>query len=193
MKFKYTEEKKKDGGSGQFLKIESGEHVIGLLRGEIVTFYKIFEDGKYRVVSKGTKKATERHKVNIIVNGDDGKPVAKIFEFGRGVMNAFYHLQEDYGDLERIFVKIRREGVKKDTKWFVSVPKDQPSERVLESLNAIPLNILDTEAEEQEDGLPTMPESKVKDRIEEVRSKASKGAERFPGDDFSNADEEIPF
>lgn len=180
---------------GKFLTIQSGEHVIGLLRGEICTFYQKFEDGKYNFVPKGTKGAEERYRVNIIVNGDDGKPTAKIFSFGRGLSNMFFQIQEDYGDLERIFIKIRREGEKKQTKWYVSVPKDQPTEGQLEALKAIPLNILDTQIKDsgpkvQTEGLGTMHQEDVEPRIQEIRSKASKGMEKMPGDD---TDSELPF
>jgi len=202
MKFQKRDESKGSGtGSKLFLKVESGDHVVGLLRGEISTYYQKYEDGKYSVVAKGTKGATERFSVNIIVNGEDGKPVAKIFQFGVGLSNEFYRLQEDYGDLERIFIKIRREGEKKNTKWYVSVPKDQPSERQLEGLMAIPLNILDREETGPslkpntlfvEEEIGTITYDDAQNRIAELKGKASKGYEKFPGDDGSDEDS-LPF
>lgn len=144
MKFKYLEDgpkRSKGAGSSKYLRLKSGESVIGLLRGEIYEFFQVFENGKGRNVPHGTRGAKQRFKINIVVK-ENGQNTVKIFEFGRPVNNKLFILSKEH-DLTKSFVKITREGERLDTVWFVEMVSIKPSEATLAALNQLPLNILE--------------------------------------------------
>lgn len=150
--FKPSESEK---GSNLFLKINDGESVNLVLRGEIYTFYSIWNKAEQcsEVVSLDTLGSRRRFRVNAIVF-ENGAFVAKIFEFSTPLYRQFAELAEEY-DVTEIKIKITRCGEKKKTTYLM-IPlfgkKDVLTPKALKEIQAVELLTLehDSSAEKEE-------------------------------------------
>jgi hypothetical protein len=135
-------------GNGNFIRLDDGDSVTGILAGEVRTFYSLFVDGKSEEVPEDTPKAKFRFRVNIVVKEEDGTLVPKLFEQGANVYRAFKELAQDY-DLEQTLVKIKRTGSKmSDTKYSVLPLPTKIAPETFEKLAVIQLLPLESEASE---------------------------------------------
>ncbi len=137
-------------GDNKFLKIESGESVQGILRGDVRHFYiKWGEDEISQECSEGEEGAKFRFRVNFVSREKDGSLRAYVLEQGPGVYKQLKELNEDY-NLEETIIKIKKEGSGRKTKYsLVPLPKKLGPE-VLEELNEVHLHPLKSETEDDE-------------------------------------------
>lgn len=125
-------------GGNLFLKIKDGDKVNGVCMGEIYEFRTLWDNGKSTVVTEGGKP---RFRVNFIVY-EDGKFVAKIWEFGVKVYNQLADLHDVY-PLDVTKVRISRTGSTKDNTSYQVLPlvsdKDKLTPAKLKEIEAVEL------------------------------------------------------
>ncbi len=137
-------------GSSMFLKIKDGESVKGIFRGEPYEFFQVWENGRSRMVEPNNPEGKSRFRCNFIVQ-EDGKFVAKTFEFGLTVYNQMADINEEY-ELETTKVKISRRGSGKDTEWsLLPLLKEPIPPKVLKEIEAVQLNVLEQKPQQQAD------------------------------------------
>ncbi len=149
--------------SDKFLKIKDGEVVKGVFRGEIFEYFVKWENGKGIVVGpNGGGKI--RFRVNIVIP-DGATFKCKVFEFGMPVYDQMEMLNKAYGDLTKIKVAIARKGLALDTTYMLMPLVQEPlAPQVLAKIEAIPLNILDTQ--KKEEAKPEIPMPDFEDEME---------------------------
>lgn len=141
--------------TGEFIRIQSGEAVIGVFRGEPHDYIKHWVNNRTEMCqgdgcencAQGVK-GTFRFRINFMVK-EGNTYVAKIFEQGRRVYDQLKGLHADY-DLEQTVVKITRQGSgAKDTTYTVlPVPKGTLSKEAQDALSKIKLHDLTNQIEE---------------------------------------------
>ena len=143
MKFTKREIPSGNGGGGNlFLKIGDGESVTGVLRGENYEFYNVWENGKSRICGPDEEGAKSRFRANFVTY-EDGKFVAKIWEFPLTVYNQLAEIAEEY-DLEKTKLKITRRVIKTDTIYkILPMLKEPIPAKAMKEIEAVPLNILE--------------------------------------------------
>jgi hypothetical protein len=143
MKFTKREIKSNSGGgSSMFLKFQDGESKTGVLRGDVYEFYQVWEDGQSKIVEPSHPDGKARFRANLVVQ-EDGKFVAKIFEFGLTVYNQLADISDEY-DIEKTKIKITRRGVKTDTTWMIlPLLKEPLGAKALAEIEAVPLQNLE--------------------------------------------------
>ena len=141
MKFERIETKQSDGvsGGGNFLKIESGQSVTGVFRGEIGTFWQAWpRGGAKQVFSEPTPGSALRFRANFVVH-ENGKFVAKVYEFGVMVNNTLFEIQQENIDLTTTKVKISRYGSGKNDTRYVVLPLGPVPPKALKEIEAVEL------------------------------------------------------
>lgn len=119
------------GGGANFLKIEPGSKVRGLLVGEPIEFYKDY---------KGESKW--KFRVNFVMQ-ENGAHVAKILEQGSSVYKQIVSLEEEGWDFGKNLVIISRVGAGKETRYTVAPdPKGALNEKQLAQIAQVPLQDL---------------------------------------------------
>lgn len=138
MKFQRVGKQSDNGGSGgSFLKLESGESVNAVLRGEIYTFYQIWpQGGTKQVFSVPTAGAQMRFKVNAVVH-EDGTFVPKVWEFPAPTNDMLYEIQQEV-DLEKTKLKISRTGSGMKKSWLV-IPLGPLDAKALKAVDDVKL------------------------------------------------------
>lgn len=129
-----------DGSGGAFLKLDTGESVNAILRGDPYVFWQVWpQGGTKQVFTEPTAGAQMRFKINAIVH-EDGKFVAKIWEFPAFTNNMLAEFQKDL-DLEKTKLKISRTGTGKKKMWMVIPlgPLDAKTLKQIESVELLPL------------------------------------------------------
>jgi hypothetical protein len=140
----------KNPKSGIFIKLNDGEKVHGLFRGDPVLFkihwinkkaFPCLEDLCEHC--REGDKAKFRFRINIIVE-QDKVFVAKIFENNYGVYKDLKALHENGYNLEETYVSITRQGINQSTKYSILPVKQNGglTEHHLSLLSKIPLNEL---------------------------------------------------
>lgn len=149
MKFTKREAPKNEGiGASNFLKVADGQSVQGVFRGEVHEFYQSWpRGGEKQIFDKPTPGASSRFRLNFVTQ-EDGKFVAKVWEFGLTVYNQLAEISEAY-PLEVTKVKISRRGVDKNTQWMI-IPLGPVDKKALPTIEAVNLNILNGQATTQE-------------------------------------------
>lgn len=150
--------------AANYLKIGDGQSVTGVPRGEIYEFYQKWPQGGMKeTFDKPTQGASSRFKINLVIQ-EDGKFVAKVFEFGPRVYNQFADISDEL-DLEKTKIKISRRGAGKSTEWNV-FPLGAVDAKALKLIAATELNELgvsgatpqasdlEVEAESDDDSVP---------------------------------------
>lgn len=132
-------------GPNKFLKVDDGSSVNGVFRGEIYTFYNKWVNGKGMACGHDDPGAKPRYKLNFITM-EQGKLVAKIFEFPQTVFNQLMDVNDVY-PLETIKVKLSRRGTGTDTTYTILPLLNEPiSPAMMKTIEEIELNILDGKA-----------------------------------------------
>lgn len=143
MKLPKREMPTSNGSSGNlFLKFKDGESKTGVFRGEPYEFYQKWVSNKSHVTSADDPEGKSRFRLNFVVL-EDGKFVAKIFEFGLTVYGQLADIQEEY-DLETIKVKITRRGTGTDTTYMVlPLLKEPIPAKAFKEIESVHMNILE--------------------------------------------------
>lgn len=174
---KFTPRPQKESKGNLFLKLGDGDSIKGIFKGDIYTFYAKWVTGKLVVSTGNDPDAHARHKLNFITS-DEGKYVAKIFEFSDPVYEQLMTLNEEY-PLEQTLLTITRKGSKQDTRYSFIPARQQLTELQMDKLQGIELNVLDR------DRPAKMPQAKL-----------PPGYDDFPPpslDDMPHDVDEIPF
>lgn len=125
-----TPEKEPSAGKN-FLKIGDGKSVVGIFRGDIHTYYQVFENGRYRVVPSTDANGKFAFKVNFIVN-ENGSYVSKIFQGNYYDYQALRELNEEHDGLEKICVQVSQTGERQTKRLsFLVKTKQKPDEKKL--------------------------------------------------------------
>jgi hypothetical protein len=126
-------------GGGKFLKLDIGESVTGVFRGEPHMFYQKWPRGGNKETSDVPKPGFDpRFKVNLVVH-EDGKFVPKIFEYPVPVNNQMADIQDAY-DITTIKCKISRVASGKGSIYMVlPMIKEPISAKAMKEIEAVPL------------------------------------------------------
>ena len=129
------------GGPTLYLRLKDGEAVNIIPRGEIHEFYSVF--GARGEVTATTPGAKLRFKMNVVVN-EAGTLKAKILEFGMTIYDQLAEINK-VCDVTKTKIRMSRKGSgKSDTMYMLLPVVNEPiSPKVLATIEAIPLNILD--------------------------------------------------
>jgi hypothetical protein len=144
MKFPKFEVKSRNENSGRYLKIEDGESVVAVLRGEIQMKYLLWANGKSEEVVPGTPGAKPRFSVNAVIH-ENGKFVAKVWDFSTTTCGELEKINER-DPLATTKIRITRHGVKLDTIYEIKAlfgDKDKLTSQQLQEIETVELNDLD--------------------------------------------------
>lgn len=152
MKFERVSLSQGNGDGGAFLKIEDNSSVNGLLRGDVLKFYQCWpQGGDKQVFDKPTPGASPRFKVNFIIH-EEGKFVAKIWEFPPTVSNMLADIAEAY-DLTQTKIKISKHKQGKKTSYMIlPLANEKLTAKHLKEINAVELNTLSVPVEQAPQG-----------------------------------------
>jgi hypothetical protein len=144
--------KESEGSSALFFKLKDGDIKTGVLRGEVFEYAALWKDRRSVVVPVGTPGSKCRYRINIVVH-EEGKFLAKIWEFSQTICNQLAALAEEY-DMSITKIKISRKGSTiQDTEYSIIPTKDQLSAAQIKLIGEVPLNILEHK-DVQEKSLP---------------------------------------
>lgn len=142
---KFTKREVSGGvGGGAFLKIAPGTSVSGVFRGEPFEFWQKWPKGGDKQVFYDREEAMaanakSRFKLNFITKDDEGKLVAKVWEFGLGAYNELAEINAEY-PLEETVIKITRKGEGKNTEYTLLPLVRQPlTKKQLAEIDAVEL------------------------------------------------------
>ncbi len=126
-------------GGGKFLKIEIGQSVKGVFRGEPQIYYRKWPKGGVKVESDVPAAGfDERYKVNFVTQ-EDGVFVAKIFDCNVYIYNQIADINESM-DIETIKCKISRQSAGKGSTYMIlPIIKEVISAKALAEIEAIEL------------------------------------------------------
>ena len=146
------------GGGGNFIKIQAGESVTGVLRGEVKTSYVIWGDDKTkREVDAGTPGSKFTFTVNMAVFDPKGNVEAKLLEHGAKMYKELKSLAEEY-DLSSTVIKIKRTGSTMNDTVYSIMPLAKPMQPAtvakIEALELLPLDANGKVEAEPVDGIP---------------------------------------
>lgn len=132
--------KHEGNGTSNYLKISDGKSATGVFRGEIFEFWQSWpKGGTKQIFDEPTAGASSRFRFNFVTR-EDGKAIAKVWEFGLTVYNMLAEISENF-DLETTQIKITRRGTDKNTQWMI-IPLGAIPAAGLKEVSAVPLNIL---------------------------------------------------
>lgn len=150
--------KSEGNGASNFLKIADGKSAMGVFRGEIFEYWQKWpKGGQKQIFNEPTMGAASRFRFNFVTK-EDGKVVAKVWEFGLTVYNMLAEISENF-DLEKTNIKISRRGVDKNTQWII-IPLGAVDEKNIKAIEAVPLNILEV-SDQPKDTTPSADSSEV--------------------------------
>lgn len=136
-----------DGKGGKYVKMKSGDKIVGIFQGDPEIFDQHWIDGKSQlclgancVHCKDGEKASTRFQINFITQ-EDGIWVAKIFEQGKKTMKTLASFHAEY-DLERTLVNVTKQGEKMTTVYNLLPAKVNLTDAELAKVRMIPLNEL---------------------------------------------------
>jgi hypothetical protein len=142
-------------GGGKFLKIEVGQSVTGVFRGETVSYWQKWPKGGVKEQSDIPKPGfQERFKVNFVV-WEDGAFVAKIFDMNLFSYNQIADINESM-DVETIKCRISRQATGKGSTYMIMPMLKEPlSPANLKAIEAVELNSLGASQQQATDpGVP---------------------------------------
>lgn len=142
MKFEFVQTAQSEGSAGgPFLKLDTGESVNAVLRGNYYKFWQIWpQGGSKQIFDQPTSGAQMRFRVNVIVH-EEGKFVAKIWEFPVMTNNMLVEIQKEV-NLQTTKLKISRTGQGKKKAWMI-IPLGPLDAKALKQVEAVELNILE--------------------------------------------------
>jgi len=138
-------------GADVFIRLADGQSIEGVLRGDPYEFWQHWVNkipseckGKGCQLCAEGSKAIFRFRINMIVKGEDGNLIAKIFEQGKTIYQLLQDLSVSGYDLEVTKIKIARKGsTMSDTTYNVlPVPNGVLNEYQLKAVQAVKLNDL---------------------------------------------------
>jgi hypothetical protein len=136
----------KDTG-GKFVKMKSGDRLVGLFVGDPVMFDQHWVEGKSQNCTgpncphcEAGEKASTRFHINFLTKEEDVW-VAKVFEQGKKTLKTLAAFHEEY-DLEKTLVSVTKQGEKMTTVYNLLPAKVNLTEAELKKVRAIPLNKL---------------------------------------------------
>ncbi len=142
-----------NSGGGLFFKLEDGDSLTGVCRGEIFEFCIVWENNRSRVVEKDDEGAKARFRLNIVVN-EGGRFVAKIWEFGLTIYNQLADIAEEY-DISKTKLKITRRGTGTDTIYMILPLLKEPLQpKDLKSIEAVSMQILEHREKQNQNNGP---------------------------------------
>lgn len=129
-------------GGGKFLKMEVGQSVSGVFRGETVSYWQKWPRGGVKETSDIPKPGfQERFKVNVVIH-EEGQFIAKIFDCSLATYNQIATINESM-DIETIKCTISRQPAGKGSAYFVMPNLKEPLKPAqLKSIEAVELNSL---------------------------------------------------
>jgi hypothetical protein len=146
MKFSKRDQSQEQGkGPGIFLKIGDGDSVTGIFKGELYEFRSKWVNNRPQLTDSSDPEGKPRFRANFVIK-EEGRLVAKIWEFPTGIYNKLANIHEEY-PLEETKVKITRRGVGTDTEYdILPLLKDVITPEVKKAIDAVPLNVLEHKA-----------------------------------------------
>lgn len=155
--------------SGNFMKLEDGQRVKGVFRGDPKIFRTHWIGGRSHLCTGRDTcehcKAGDKSKFRFLINfvsKVDGVWMAKVFEQGYGVYKDLKEMHENDYDLENTCITLSRSGKGTDTRYSIIPTKNngdlKPAD--FKALGAVPLNPLsddaagDTEASDADEDAP---------------------------------------
>lgn len=136
---------------GKYVKMKSGDRIVGLFVGDPVLFDQHWVDGKSSVCSgagcthcKAGEKPSTRFQINFLTQ-EEGVWMAKVFEQGKKTMKTLESFHKEY-DLEKTLVTVTKQGERMTTVYSLLPAKTNLSEAELKKVRAIPLNKLGKQA-----------------------------------------------
>ncbi len=148
---KFNKQEVEHKGPGKFLKVGDGQSVNGIFRGEIFTFYNKWVNGKGTACHPDEPGAKARFKLNFVTY-EEGKFVAKIFEFPQTVYNQLADIHEIY-PLEKTKVRLSRRGTGTDTTYTILPLTNEPISPVtMSQVEGVSLHILDDKTQPKQSG-----------------------------------------
>lgn len=134
------------GGGGKFLKIEVGQSVSVVFRGETVSYWQKWPKGGMKELSDIPKPGfQERFKVNAVVF-EDGAFVAKIFDCSLATYNQIATINESM-DIETVKCTVTRQATGKGSAYFVMPNLKEPLKpQALKQVSEVALHDLSGQA-----------------------------------------------
>jgi len=130
-------------GEGKFVHLKDGDRVIGVCRGDVKTFFALWNGKTY--VESNEPDAKFRFKMNFIAK--DGL-APKIIEQGSMLYNALKDLGEDLvamnadADISKVWVQISRKGAGKSDTRYAATKVDNLTADELGAVDAVALHEL---------------------------------------------------
>jgi len=141
------------GQGGQFLKLKDGESQYVIFMGEPYEFYQVFDQAKMKanIVPEGTPKASFRFRMNAVIKVGQNYEV-RIFENGATVYNMLKTLNDEYGGIETVIIKITRKGTMLDTEYQLVPLRQEIPQATRQVLSKLKLLTLEHEVKAQGNG-----------------------------------------
>lgn len=135
-------------GSEHYLKLSSGQSVVGVFMGEAYEFWQKWPfGGEKQVFTEYAPGAKSRFKLNFVVKAENGVMISKVWEFGLGTFNELAEINAEY-PLEKTPIKITRKGEGKKTEYhLMPMLKEELTKAHLAKIAAVKLHILDINPE----------------------------------------------
>ena len=148
MKF---EANKSSNRGEHFITLKDGDSATGVLVGDPLVFHTHWVGARSQLCTgpttcdqcKGGAKQTFRFRLNMIVAGDNGKPVAKVLEQGYKLYCQLDAINAEV-PLEGIYLKIKRTGQSKNDTIYTALQANKvmtaDTKRALTDIKLLPLN-----------------------------------------------------
>lgn len=132
-----------DSSGSDYLKLGDGESVNGVFRGEVYVFYMSWpEGGEKQVSDQPFAGASMRFRANFVVR-ENGRFIAKVFEFGKKTNNDLAGLAK-VCNIRETKVMILRNGLKKKTTYTIMPVLNEPLNaeqiKAIEAVELVTLN-----------------------------------------------------
>lgn len=127
-------------GAANYLKVEENTSITCVPRGEVFEFYQKWPKGGVKeVFAEPVPGSGRRYKINVVLQ-EEGKFVAKVFEFGPRVYDQFADIAEDL-KITETKIKISKRGSGKNTQWSV-IPLGAADPKALKAIAEVALHEL---------------------------------------------------
>jgi len=136
--------------SNPFLKLNDGESIEGVFRGDPYFFYSKFQDETNTEYKEWQPGLNFRFKVNFVTKIGD-ELISKVFNSGKTVASRIKYLLEEYG--EDCLFKILRQSESKKVFYHIDFKSNLTPEQI-DRVNSTPLNKL--VAENSNDNFPSL-------------------------------------
>lgn len=122
--------------SKTFLKVGDGNSVVGVFKGDPETFYRIYEDGKYKIVPKSDVNGKFTFQMNVIIRENE-ELVAKLFQGNWHNLEDLKALHKEY-NLEETCIKISQTGERQSKRIsFMPMIKQKPDQDEIKKIKLL--------------------------------------------------------